>query len=370
VPEALAKRNFIFFTEAFEFDQQLEKLFTALNTDYDWLKTHRRLQVKALEWERSNKDHGFLLRGKDLKEAEQQISAHANINPKPTDIQREYLLKSRQIAARQRKITTGVSVFFALLVFAITAIVVMEAIAKNKARGEMVYIPAGETIFGTDNSDYIQYGFIPSQHIRYDAFEIGKYEVTNYQYSLCVRFGNGACSVPADQTEFRDKTKQNYPVTNVTVYQANAYCRWLGQRLPTEVEWERAARGPDGNAWPWGNKAPTDELVNMQSLITREPTSGTQPVDSHPLGASKPEDIYNLVGNVWEWTSSYVYEAGTDYDPSRFWDGKPETFDGSKFFVQRGGGWEVNVEEVALYNPATGLTERAEMGIRCAADAN
>jgi formylglycine-generating enzyme required for sulfatase activity len=107
----------------------------------------------------------------------------------------------------------------------------------------------------------------------------------------------------------------------------------------------------------------------MQSLITKEPTGGTEPVDSHSLGASKPEGIYNLIGNVWEWTSSYAYVQGTDYDPTQFWDGRPETFDGSKFFVQRGGGWQVSVEDVALFNPATGLKVRDEMGFRCAANA-
>jgi formylglycine-generating enzyme required for sulfatase activity len=372
-PPELSHLNYIFFRESDDFDTGLSKLLTAIDTDYGWVQTHRRLQVKALEWERSNKDNGFLLRGKDLEDAEQQISTNATKNPFPTDIQREYVLRSRQAATRQRRITTGVLTFIIVMLAGISAYLgvprIQEAIAKEKARGEMVYIPAGKTIFGTDNPLYIDYGFIPRQEINYDAFEIGRYEVTNYQYNLCVQYGNGVCSVPADQTDFRDNSKQNYPVVNVNIYQANAYCRWLGQRLPTEIEWERAARGPDGNAWPWGNDVPTQKLLNMQSLITKEPTSGTQPVDSHPFGASKPENVYNLVGNVWEWTASYQYQAGTTYDPTQFWDGKPETFSGSKFFAQRGGGWQVNVEDVALFNPATGLTEDAEVGIRCAADA-
>ena len=371
-PPELSYINYIFFRETDDFNVALDKLFTALDTDYDWLKTHRRLQVKALEWERGNKDSGFLLRGRDLEEAEQQISINATKDPHPTDIQREYVLLSRQAATKQRRITTGVLTFIIVMLAGISAYLgvprIQEAIAKENARGEMVPIPAGQTIFGTDNPEYIDYGFIPRQQISYAAFEIGKFEVTNYQYNLCVQYGNGTCSVPADQTDFRDTSKQNHPVANVNVYQANAYCRWLGQRLPTEIEWERAARGPEGNAWPWGNDAPTPELVNMQSLITKEPTSGIEPVDSHPLGASKPEDIYNLVGNVWEWTSSYQYEKGSNYDATRFWNGEPETFNGSNFFIQRGGGWEANIEDVALYNPATGLTERAEMGIRCAAD--
>src|SRR6266540_2852960 len=85
VPPALAHLNFIFFTEAFDFNQQLKELLTALDTDYDWLKTQRRLQVKALDWERGSKENGFLLRGRDLEDAEQHTSINANKDPHPTD---------------------------------------------------------------------------------------------------------------------------------------------------------------------------------------------------------------------------------------------------------------------------------------------
>ncbi len=155
-PPALSQLNYIFFRETDDFNAQLEKLFTALDTDYDWLKTHRRLQVKALEWERSNKESGFLLHGKDLEEAEQQISVNANKDPHPTDIQREYVLLSRQGATRQRRITTGILVFIILMLAGISAYFaiprIQEAIAKNRARGEMVSIPEGPSVFGTENS--------------------------------------------------------------------------------------------------------------------------------------------------------------------------------------------------------------------------
>jgi hypothetical protein len=155
VPPDLALLNFIFFTEKFDFNQQLEKLFTALDTDYDWLKTHRRLQVKALDWERGNKENGYLLRGKDLEEAEGQISINANKDPHPTDLQREYVLLSRQGATRQRRITTGVLVFIIFMLVGISAYFatprILEAIAKSKARGEMVQISQGPSVFGTDN---------------------------------------------------------------------------------------------------------------------------------------------------------------------------------------------------------------------------
>ena len=367
VPPSLAKFNFIFFTEKFDFDTQLDLLFTALDTDYDWLKTHRRLQVKALEWERSDRENGYLLRGKDLEEAEREISVNANKDPHPTDLQREYVLLSRQATDRQRRITT-ISLYTAIVVMlgiivALAYPYVSEWNAKRLARGEMVSIPAGESIFGTDNASYIEFGFVPQHKISYSAFEIGKYEVTNYQYNLCVKYGN--CTPPSDPIDFQDK--QDHPIVNINIYQANTYCQWLGQRLPTEYEWERAARGPNGNPWPWGKGLPTSELVNMQSLITNEPTRGTLPVDSNPSGASS-EGIYNLTGNVWEWTSSHLYQQGSDYNLDHYWDGQPETFSNTDFFVQRGGGWQVNIPDIALYNYATGLSVSSELGIRCAAN--
>ena len=174
-----------------------------------------------------------------------------------------------------------------------------------------------------------------------------------------MKYGN--CTVPADQTDFRDELKQNHPVVNVTLYQASNYCRWLGQRLPISAEWERAARGPNGYAWPWGNYALTTELVNVEG--------GTQPVRSNPSSVSKLEGIYNLIGNVWEWTSSYEHKKGVNYDVTQFWDGKPETYKGNDKFILRGGGWDnYYPDDVALTFTFTGVTANAELGIRCAGD--
>jgi formylglycine-generating enzyme required for sulfatase activity len=364
VPSELAHLNFIFFTENYDFNQQVEKLFTALDTDYEWLKTHRRLQVKALEWERAAKENGFLLRGKDLEEAEQQISINATKNPNPTDLQREYVLKSRQATDRQKRVVTGsliaaITVMLGIIV-ALAYPYVAEWNAKRLASGVMVTIPAGRTIFGTSDPEKVDQGFVPQQTVAFSSFKIGKYEVTNYQYGLCVKYGD--CTVPADQTSFNAEAKQNHPVVNVTIYQASSYCQWLGQRLPTSVEWERAARGPKDLAWPWGKDSIASELATVEG--------GTQPVDSKPAGASKPEGIYNLIGNAWEWTSSYDYIKGTKFDMTRFWDGRPETYKGTDLFILRGGGWEYYyANDVALYFKFPGITANEELGIRCAADA-
>lgn len=363
VPSSLSHLNYIFFRESDNFDAALNKLLTAINTDYGWVQTHRRLQVKALEWERGNRDVGFLLRGRDLEEAEEQVSTHATKDPIPTDIQHEYLLKSRQATDRQRRINTaslsGAVVVMLGIIVALAYPHVAEWNAKRLARGEMVTIPAGDTIFGTDKPEYVDLGFVPRKTIHLPAFQIGKYEVTNYQYGLCVDYGN--CTVPADQTDFRKDSKQDHPVVNITLYQASNYCRWLGQRLPTSPEWERAARGPKGSAWPWGDDALKPEVLTLEG--------GTQPVDSNPAGVSKPEGIYNLIGNVWEWTSSYQYEKGTDFDINQFWNGEPDAFRGTDSFILRGGGWEYYYEDdVAPYFTFRGIDANGELGIRCVAD--
>src|SRR6185503_8333480 len=158
VPPELSHLNFIFFTEKFDFTLQLDKLFTALDTDYDWLKTHRRLQVKALDWERGNKDHGFLLRGRDLEEAEQQISINATKDPHPTDIQREYVLLSRQGATRQRRVTTGILIGLIAGMLGVIALLVKpyveEAIARARAQdlSRTITVPAGSIDFQLDDT--------------------------------------------------------------------------------------------------------------------------------------------------------------------------------------------------------------------------
>ena len=339
-PPELSHINYIFFRETDDFNAQLDKLFTALDTDYDWLKAHRRLQVKALEWERSNKESGFLLHGKDLDEAEQQISVNANKDPHPTDIQREYVLLSRQGATRQRRITTGILIFIILMLVGISAYFaiprIQETIAKNRAHGEMIYIPEGPSVFGTENSILINdFGFPPRTDIPFlPAFEIGKYEVSNYQYGLCVTYGD--CTVPVVPTDFEDKAIKDLPVVNVTLFQANTYCQWLGQRLPNQFEWERAARGPNLYEWPWGNdQEPTPETANMP--WKEFSPEGPLPVASNPDGKS-PEDVYNLIGNASEWTSSLIVSP-IAYEPSQIWDGDPELFNGTKSYARRGGGW-------------------------------
>ena len=121
----LSHLNWIFFREIDDFEESAQKLLTGIHTDYDWVQTHRRLQVKALEWERNSKEKSFLLRGKDLNDADLQLATNTSKEPHPTDLQREYVFESRKAADRQKRITTVISItgIIALAVLAGLAIV-------------------------------------------------------------------------------------------------------------------------------------------------------------------------------------------------------------------------------------------------------
>ena len=156
-------------------------------------------------------------------------------------------------------------------------------------------------------------------------------EVTNTQYKKCV--DAGPCSPPSSSTSHsRDSYYNNpeyddYPVIYVTWHQAQEYAEWVGGRLPTEAEWEYAARGPDGNIYPWGNGAPDGSLLNYDGNV-----GDTTTVVSYPDGASWCGAL-DMAGNVWEWTSS-LYEP-YPYDST---DGR-ENLDAAGWRVVRGGSW-------------------------------
>lgn len=138
-PQELKHINWIFFDQLEEFDKSFLKLLDAINTDYEWVQTHRRLQVKALEWDRAGRENSFLLRGRDLEYAEGQLVVNASKEPKPTELQREFILKSRKAAARQRRTTTGVliGVAIAMLLLAVAALFQrQEAIANEREARE------------------------------------------------------------------------------------------------------------------------------------------------------------------------------------------------------------------------------------------
>jgi formylglycine-generating enzyme required for sulfatase activity len=188
----------------------------------------------------------------------------------------------------------------------------------------MVYVLAGEFWMGSTEKelDAVLAGcascdrtkFTPelTRHkVRVEAFWIDRTEVTNAQYRQCV--DAGACSPPqaanslTRESYYDHPEYDDYPVVNVTWSQARAYAEWAGGRLPTEAEWEYAARGPEGGSYPWGEDPPNERLLNYGRKV-----GDTTPVGAYPEGASWVGAL-DMGGNVWEWTSSlykdYPYDA-------------------------------------------------------------
>lgn len=210
----------------------------------------------------------------------------------------------------------------------------------------MIYIPAGEFIMGSSDEDiemFLQF-FIyrrPSrfaneqpQHTVYlDSFYIDKYEVTNAQYGEFIQ----ATGHPAPiywNNELYNQSEQ--PVIVITWEDAKAYAEWAGKRLPTEAEWEKAARGTDGRIWSWGNEWDATKL-NSNDVGAIDGYIYSSPVGSFPQGVS-PYGVHDMMGNVWEWIADWYDANYYSYSPKI----NPKGPASGSYHVLRGGDWSMN----------------------------
>lgn len=215
----------------------------------------------------------------------------------------------------------------------------------------MIEVPAGEFLMGTSDeniqllqlkesdwayewSDNDLFAAEQPQHRVYlAAFEIAKYPVTNADYQVFI--WDRGHRLPRTWTSFtfRDDS-ENHPVVGVSKIDAEAYITWLNQktgmnyRLPTEAEWERAARGDDGRLFPWGNTFDPWRCNTAESV-----KRGTTPVDFYSPSGDSPCGAADMVGNVWEWTQSPFMPY--PYDPLA----SADDVKARKRFVVRGGAW-------------------------------
>ena len=372
--------------------------------------TRRRLEAKAREWQRLGAATGGLLDEIELREADRWLAgsdatelgydatlpqlveqsravlaqaAHekeAAAQEKEAARQRE-LQQARALAAEQqqrarteaqarRRLQGLVAALLALVIGTSTVtgfVAYRTLVLPIRARSELVPIPAGRALIGSADPDLSLPDSQPIT-VTLKAFTIERYEVANWQYGLCVEAG--ACVPPLNaQTAkyYFNSEYKDHPVNGVTVLQAAAYCHWIGRRLPSEFEWERAARGPVDKArlWPWGSGDPTMQRANVPVEGVYTPT-GTLPVNSNVQGAT-PDGIFNLYGNVWEWTASYYTQEGYS-DPAQppSWNGDPATLRSDLPLVERGDSWQVSVS-IFRRNPAVEEVATEGVGIRCAA---
>jgi len=249
---------------------------------------------------------------------------------------------------------------------------------RSRDPSDMVRVPSGYFIMGTDDisleAEAEDAGIAkpwvvdaaPARRVFLPLFLIDRYEVTNEAYYRFV-LATGYPLLPDWSSGRPSPAQEKMPVAYVDWDEANAYCHWLGKRLPTEEEWEKAARGPDGWIYPWGN------FFDHRRANIGGDHSGPTPVGAFPLGNS-PYGASDMIGNVWEWTSDW-YESYPDstYTTPNY---------GQKYRVARGNSYgglghfsaaileEVETVEARasyrLYFPPNIALE--DLGFRCAKD--
>ncbi len=211
----------------------------------------------------------------------------------------------------------------------------------------MLLVPAGKFIMGSASGASNE---APIHSVYLDAFYMDKYEVTNSLYKACVQ--EGVCQLPKNTDRYDNPLYGNHPVVYIDWNQAQDYCEWRGASLPTEAQWEKAARGTDGLTYPWGEGVDCDK-ANYSGC-----EGDTAPVGSYE---KNPYGIYDLAGNVWEWVSSL-------YKPYPYvsTDGR-EDLNVSGNRVLRGGSWYYHSIVRSAYRidypPDLNLSD---IGFRCA----
>lgn len=241
-----------------------------------------------------------------------------------------------------------------VLLLTLAAVVLSACGAKagdtRKAKGDnmpQVYVSAGTFRMGGLDADK-QPDEQPDHKVSLNAFWMDKTEVTNAMYLRCVN--DGVCEPPRDFTSatqksyFNNPQFDNYPVINVTWEDAKAYCQWVGRRLPTEAEWEYAARGTTLFRFPWGDADATPSLANYDYQLR-----DTAAVGSYPDGAS-PFGVLDLGGNVWEYTADYYLQTYYRNSPESNPTGPEKPGPNGQQRVVRGGSWADNAKEMRVAN--------------------
>ncbi|MCE3224536.1 MAG: uncharacterized protein K0S58_2716 [Nitrospira sp.] len=244
----------------------------------------------------------------------------------------------------------------------------LEQLRKSRSLPEPPTVPhvpvavisEGAFAMGADGTDALE-DERPQHQVWLDRFEMDRYEVTTGQYAEFISLTQR--STPwqwenVDPTQHRDR-----PVVGVSWFDADAYCRWRGKRLPTEAEWEKAARGTDGRLFPWGNQEPTDRLANFALGARFDYSQVLMPVQRYELGVS-PYGLHQMAGNVGEWVADWYGSNYYEASPTR----NPSGPAAGSFRVLRGGSWSDLPKYLLTYGrfKLPPETRNSYTGFRCA----
>ena len=239
--------------------------------------------------------------------------------------------------------------------------------------GELVLIPSGRFLMGSTEEEIqrasdecsarypacergIFEAEYPERLVYLKAYYIDRFNITNKQYKECVL--DDECTPPRRTTAITDAKFDDYPVLFVDWYQAQNYCDWAGGRLPTEAEWEKAARGVEGFIYPWGDAMEEGAAVWNQA--------SPQPVMKRPRGVSS-FGIYDMAGNVWDWVADWFNPNYYDESP----DSNPQGPERGVHKIFRGGSWGSDIPvflRTMTRNHNKPNTWNPYIGIRCAKD--
>ena len=244
----------------------------------------------------------------------------------------------------------------------------------NWPEGYMAVVPEGPFVMGCDetyNDLCSTSDSSPAHEVYLDAFFIDAIEVRVYDYMACVDAGVCDFDTPASGTDRCNYCQQrlDHPMNHVDWDEANTYCEWLGKRLPTEAEWEKAARGTDHRMYPWGNEEPSCDLAVMDEIGGDNgcDTNLTFPVGSKPEGIS-PYGLYDMGGNVAEWVNDwwglYYYQDSPTNNPPGPENGG--VWSGGDDKVYRGGGYQTSQVDSITRSHRDNYVGGSGIGFRCA----
>ena len=350
-----------------------ESLITAPTTIRTWIEDgrvdellRRNLQADAEEWLTKKRHTSYLYQSARLQQARDwSAHYHEDISPEIQSFLEASVRSNhkRKMQWRSFIILTGLFAIFG--VASATYFAWLEGL-KQDARSPMIYFQESLAVFG--------YGEKRVQR-ELAASYLEQYEVTNRQYELCVEARRcTASNIPYQ--EGVEEPGDDLPVTWVTAHQAATFCDWIGRRLPTVTEWERAARGVEGRTWPWGEERPIDPRPRVHIFLSDWPEAAAiaGPVavndKAYSLGVT-PEGIWHLLGNAAEWTATYgTFSTCPDpYDEAcRIWDGKSTQV---QALTVVGLGWSDELssdrmDRVSEYYYASPVSVDPAYGFRCA----